>query len=93
MKCLLQILRANYVELHRTTSNYIELCQASISFLFAYIIRVKFNNNENNNNKHVTGDKLELTYLFQRLSIAIQRDNELCFNGTFVSRWYSQAIA
>jgi len=37
--------------------------------------------------KHVTGDKkLELTYLFQRLSIAIQRGNELCFNGTFVPR-------
>jgi len=32
------------------------------------------------------GDKLELTYLFQRLSIAIQRGNELCFNGTFVPR-------
>jgi len=36
--------------------------------------------------KLVTGDKLELTYLFQRLSIAIQRGNELCFNGTFVPR-------
>jgi len=37
--------------------------------------------------KHVTGDKLELTYLFQLLSIAIQqRGNELCFNGTFVPR-------
>jgi len=36
--------------------------------------------------KHVTGDKLELTYLFQRQSIAIQRGNELCFNGTFVPR-------
>jgi len=36
--------------------------------------------------KHVTGDKPELTYLFQRLSIAIQRGNELCFNGTFVPR-------
>jgi len=36
--------------------------------------------------KHVTGDKLELTYLFQRLSNAIQRGNELCFNGTFVPR-------
>jgi len=36
--------------------------------------------------KLVTGDNLELTYLFQRLSIAIQRDNELCFNGTFVPR-------
>jgi len=39
--------------------------------------------------KHVTGDKLELTYLFQRLSIAMQRDNKLCFNGTFLPRWYS----
>jgi len=36
--------------------------------------------------KHVTGDELELTYLFQRLSIAIQHGNELCFNGTFVPR-------
>jgi len=36
--------------------------------------------------KHVTGDKLKLTYLYQRLSIAIQRGNELCFNGTFVPR-------
>jgi len=36
--------------------------------------------------KLLTRDKLELTYLFQRLSIAIQRSNELCFNGTFVSR-------
>jgi len=58
------------------------------------------NNNNNNNNKtgiefitelgnHLnlaTGDKLEMTYLFQRLSIAIQRGNELCFNGTFVPR-------
>jgi len=35
---------------------------------------------------HVTGDRQELTYLFQRLSIAIQRDNELCFNGTFAPR-------
>jgi hypothetical protein len=30
----------------------------------------------------VTGDKLELSYLFQRLSVAIQRGNELCFSGT-----------
>jgi len=59
------------------------------------------NNNTNNNDqktglefitelenrlKHVIGDKLELTYLFQRLSIGIQRGNELCFNGTFVPR-------
>jgi len=29
--------------------------------------------NLGNRLKHVTGDKLELTYLFQRLSIAIQR--------------------
>jgi len=36
--------------------------------------------------KLITGDKLELTYLFQRLSIAIQRGNELCFNDTFVPR-------
>jgi len=36
--------------------------------------------------KLVTGDKLELTYLFQRLYISIQYclGNELCFNGTFV---------
>jgi len=39
--------------------------------------------------KFVTGDKLELKYLFQRLSIAIQRGKKLCFNGTFVPRWYS----
>jgi len=58
------------------------------------------NNNNNNNNKSdleiitelgnglklVTGDKLELTYLFQRLSVATQRCNELCFNDTFVPR-------
>jgi len=36
--------------------------------------------------KLVTGDKLELIYLLKRLSITIQRGNELCFNGTFVSR-------
>jgi len=34
----------------------------------------------------LTGDKVELTYLFQRLSIAMQRGNELCLNGTFVPR-------
>jgi len=39
--------------------------------------------------KRVTGDKLELTNLFQRLCIAIQRGNERCFNGTFVPRWCS----
>jgi len=53
----------------------IELCRASVSFflsVFCYQL--------------VTGDKLELTYLFQRLPIAIQRGNELCFNGTFVPR-------
>jgi len=32
--------------------------------------------------KLVTGDKLELTYLFQRLSIAIKRGNDVCFNDT-----------
>jgi len=36
--------------------------------------------------KRVTGGELELTYLFQRLSIVVQCDNELCFNGTFVPR-------
>ena len=35
--------------------------------------------------RQVTGDKFELTYLFQRLSVAIQRGNELCFSGTLVS--------
>jgi len=42
--------------------------------------------------KLVAGDKLELTYLFQRLFIAIQRCHELCFNGTFVPRWYSYCV-
>jgi len=36
--------------------------------------------------KHVTGDKLELTYLSERLSIVIQLGNEQRFNGTFVPR-------
>jgi hypothetical protein len=36
--------------------------------------------------KQVTGDPLELTYLFQRLSIAIQRGNELSFAGSFSQR-------
>ena len=35
--------------------------------------------------KQVTGDPLELTYLFQRLSIAIQRGNELSVAGFFSS--------
>jgi len=43
--------------------------------------------------KFVTRDKLELTYLFQRLSIAMQRGNELCVNGTFVPHWYSYYVA
>jgi len=34
--------------------------------------------------KQVTGDPLELIYLFQRLSVAIQRGNELSFIGSFV---------
>jgi len=36
--------------------------------------------------KLVTGDTLELTYLFQRLSTVMRRGNELCFNGTSVPR-------
>jgi len=43
--------------------------------------------------KLCNGDKLELTYLFQRLSIAIQRaGNELCFNDTFVPLQYSYCV-
>jgi len=41
--------------------------------------------------KLVTGDKLELTCVFPRLSIAIKRGNVLCnFNGTFVPRLCSE---
>jgi len=47
---------------------------------------LKFITELGNRLKHVTDDKLKLTYLFQLLSIAIQRGNELCFNGTFVPR-------
>jgi len=47
---------------------------------------LKFITELGNRLKLVTGDKLELTYLFQRLSIAIQFGNELCFNGTYVPR-------
>ena len=32
----------------------------------------------------VTGDPREGTFLFQRLSIAIQRFNRVCFKGSFV---------
>jgi len=39
-----------------------------------------------NRRKLVTGDKLEVTFLFHRLSIVMQRGNELCFNDTFVPR-------
>jgi len=42
MQCLLQLLRANYIE----------LCRASVSFLFAYIIQVKYNNNNNSSNNN-----------------------------------------
>ena len=32
----------------------------------------------------VTNDPLETSYLFQRLSVAIQRGNEVCFAGSFL---------
>ena len=32
----------------------------------------------------VTGDHREGTFLFQRLSIAIQRFNSVCFQGSFI---------
>jgi len=45
MQCLVQLLRANYIE----------LCRASVSFLFAYIIQVQLSkyNNKNYNNKYI----------------------------------------
>jgi len=52
----------------------------------AALLKIEFNTELGNRLKLVTGEKLKLTYLFQRLSIAIQRGNELCFNGTFVPR-------
>jgi len=40
------------------------------------------NNNINNNNNNNMRLPLETSYLFQRLSVAIQRGNEVSFAGT-----------
>ena len=33
----------------------------------------------------VTGDSREVSYLFQRVSVAIQRFNGVCFRGSFIA--------
>jgi hypothetical protein len=48
------------------------------------IVRVAFNNNNNNNNNNDNNndDARESAFLFQRLSVAIQRFNAVCVTGT-----------
>ena len=41
--------------------------------------------NNNNNNNNITGDARETTYLFQQLSIALQRGNAVSFQSTFTT--------
>jgi len=36
MQCLLQLLRANYIELYRTISNYVELYRTISNFIELY---------------------------------------------------------
>ena len=43
---------------------------------------IDLNNNNNNNN---TLEPLETQYLFQRLSISLQRGNEIAFGNTFTT--------
>jgi len=80
---------ATQIPWKRGRCQYQDIC-ASVDFIPVDIkTDLEFITELANRLKLVTGDKLEPTYLFQRLSIAIQRGNELCFNGTFVPRWYS----